>query len=74
VATVATICVFDQETTMPALLPSHITDDPYAAPKDEPEIVICAPTVPLSGDTLVMETPKPRAGVWPHWTASRPWQ
>ncbi len=53
-ATVATICVSLQLTTVPAALPSHTAPVPCAEPKPEPEIVTCTPAAPVVGETPVM--------------------
>jgi hypothetical protein len=53
-ATVATICVSLQLTTVPGLLPSQTEPVPCADPKPVPEMATCTPAAPDVGETLEM--------------------
>ena len=50
-ATVATICVSFQLTTLARVLPNQARLLPWVDPKPEPEIVTCVPLTPLEGAT-----------------------
>ena len=54
-ATVATICVSLQLTTVAGAVPSHTEPLPRACPKPEPAMVTCVPAVAVVGDTLPIE-------------------
>src|SRR5271157_733935 len=54
-ATVATICVSAQLTTVAGAVPSHTEPVPRVAPKYEPPMVTCVPPVAVVGDTLPIE-------------------
>jgi len=54
-ATVATICVLLQLTTVAGAVPSQTAPVPRVSPKYEPPMVTCVPPVAVVGDTVLME-------------------